>query len=140
MKVLIDTDVISELSRRTERINPSVRAWFTTLSIHDAYLSAITIEEIERGIVLIEKRDPIGSQRLRRWFQESVLTAFDTRIIPFDVEIAIQTAHLHLVRPRPTNDARIAATALVHGLTVATHNTRDFADMNVSLIDPFDPH
>jgi predicted nucleic acid-binding protein len=132
---LLDTVVVSDLGKT--RVAPSLAGWASTADLERACLSVITVEEIELGILLKERRDPLAASRLRRWFEVAVLEAFSGRILAVDVEIARLAASLHVSRTRPASGARIAATALVHGLTLVTRNPADFQDTGVSLLNPY---
>ncbi len=85
----------------------------------------------------MERRDIIQGAILRRWFEQEVLARLAPRILPVDIAIARRCAALHVPDPRPERDALIAATALVHGLTVVTRNTADFEPMGVKLFNPW---
>ena len=136
MTYLVDTNVWSEL-RNSGRADGNVRAWAETVDPADMYLSVVTVFELERGVLLIERRDPQQGARLRRWLEQHVLEPFDTQILPIDTPIARRSAALHIPDPRPERDALIAATALTHGLTVTTRNTVDFEPMSVALLNPW---
>jgi predicted nucleic acid-binding protein len=134
---LLDTNVLSELRRR-HRADPKVAAWAAGLHPADSFLSAITILEIERGVLLRQRHDPTQGAVLRAWLDERVLPHFEGRILPVDTAVAQRCAALHVPDPRPHQDALIAATALVHGLTLATRNVADFQEMGVGLVNPWD--
>jgi predicted nucleic acid-binding protein len=133
---LIDTNVWSELRNRG-RVDTNVRAWAEAADPAQLYLSVVTAFELERGVLLIERRDPQQGSRLRRWLEERVLEPFDRQILPIDAPIARRCAALHIPDPRPERDALIAATALTHGLTVVTRNVADFVPMGVALLNPW---
>lgn len=136
---LLDTNVASELRKaRTGRIAPSVRAWAERTPETHMYLSTITVLELEIGVLQMERRDPSQGRALRRWFERQILASFTDRILEFDIATARRCARHHVPDRRPTNDAIIAATALVHGLTVVTRNTRDFEATGVPLLDPWE--
>lgn len=135
---LLDTNVLSEL-RRPERANVNVRTWASTMPTDLYSISAVTILELERGTLLMERRDAVQGAILRRWLQQEILVGFATRILSIDGAIARQCAHLHVPNPRPERDALIAATAMTHGLTVVTRNTADFEPMGVPLLNPWLP-
>jgi toxin FitB len=101
------------------------------------FLSVITVEELEIGVRLAERRDRHGGAVLRDWLDGHVLPAFAGRVLPIDTLVARTSAALHVPDPRPVRDAYIAATALVHGLTVATRNTTDFTTTTVAVYDPW---
>jgi len=135
MSFLLDTNVVSEL--RKPRADERVVAWASALPTRDAFVSVVTIREIEAGVLLVERRDREQGAALRTWFARSVLAGYADRILPIDLAVARRAAALHVPDPRPERDALIAATALVHGLTVATRNVADFQPMAVDLIDPW---
>jgi predicted nucleic acid-binding protein len=134
---LIDTNVVSELRRR-ERAAPRVREWAGGASDTDSYLSVITILEIQKGILMVERRDERQAQSLQSWLDSALLPRFATRILSIDAAVARRCAALHVPDPRPDRDALIAATALVHGLTVVTRNSSDFEGTGVKLLNPWD--
>jgi predicted nucleic acid-binding protein len=137
--LLLDTNVISELRKvRFGKADPNVAKWSEGLDTADLFISTITIHELEIGILLAERHDPPQGSTLRKWLETQVLSAFDGRVLPLDVAVARRAAKLHLPDPRPINDAFIAATALVHGMTLATRNLSDFASTNVPLLNPWD--
>ncbi len=133
---LLDTNVISAF-RRPERLPKKVQAWADSVESGDFFLSAITVLEIEQGILARNRSDTAQGSILRDWFDNDVLPAFEDRILSFDAEIARRCAALHVPDPRPERDAMIAATAIIHGLTVITRNVADFEKLQVALIDPW---
>lgn len=133
---LLDTNVVSEL-RRLDRADENVRRWSQRTAGAELFLSAITIMEIEIGILRIERRDPPQAATLRVWLENGVLAAFGERILAIDLAVARRCAALHIPDPRSERDAMIAATALVHGMTVVTRNTADFAATGVSFLNPW---
>lgn len=133
---LLDTNVVSEL-RRPEKAHANVRAWAQSAPTDLFVLSATTVFELERGTLLMERRDPVQGAVLRRWLDHEVLRSMADRILPIDVTIAREAARLHVPNPRPERDALIAATALVHKLTVVTRNTADFEPMGVAVLNPW---
>lgn len=136
MTYLIDTNVWSEL-RNPGRADRNVRTWAGAVNPADLYLSVVTVFELERGVLLIERRDRQQGSHLRRWLEERVLEPFDRQILPIDAPVARRCATLHVPDPRPERDALIAATALTHGLTVVTRNVGDFEPMGVVLLNPW---
>jgi len=136
--LLLDTNVVSELRKTANnRADPAVAAWAARQDPESTFLSAITIFEIEQGVLRMERRDRGQGAALRRWFEARVLPGFDGRILPFDTPVARRCAALHVPDPKPERDAMIAATALVHGLTLATRNVADFQAMGAKLVDPW---
>ena len=136
--LLLDTNVVSELRKASAgRADANVLAWSGRHEPDSMYLSAVTVFEIELGILRLERRDEAQAAALRRWLEGQVLPAFEGRIWPFDVAVARRCAALHVPDPKPDRDAIIAATALVHSLTLATRNVADFQGMGLSLVNPW---
>lgn len=136
---LLDTNVISELRKvRAGKADPHVAAWADSMETADLYLSVITIQEIEIGVQLAERRNPEQGAILRTWLDNHVLPAFTGRILTVDIAVARRSASLHVPDPRPIRDDLIAATALVHGMTVVTRNMGDFACTGVAVLNPWD--
>ncbi|MCY3955231.1 MAG: type II toxin-antitoxin system VapC family toxin [Nitrospira sp.] len=136
---LLDTNVIAELRKATSpKVDQKVLAWAYSVSIASLFLSVITVLELETGTLLIERRDPTQGAVLRSWLNTHVLPAFSDRILPVDTAVAQRCARLHVPDPRSDRDALIAATALVHGMTVVTRNTKDFAPTGVALLNPWE--
>jgi predicted nucleic acid-binding protein len=134
---LLDTNVLSDLRRR-DRTHPGVAAWADGVVPADLFLSAVSILEIELGVLLIERRNATQGAMLRAWLETQILPVFDDRILPIDTEVARYCAALHVPDARSERDALIAATALVHHLTVVTRNVADFTSMGVALLNPWD--
>ncbi|MCI3944822.1 VapC toxin family PIN domain ribonuclease [Pseudomonas syringae] len=132
---LLDTNVVSELRKRNADAN--VLRWSRTRLASSLFISSITILELETGILRIERRDPTQGAALRMWLDHHVLKAFAGRILPIDTQVAKRCARLHVPDPRSECDALIAATALVHGMTVVTRNTADFQSCGVALLNPW---
>ncbi|MTD12896.1 PIN domain-containing protein [Nakamurella sp. YIM 132087] len=139
MNHLLDTNVISELRKSGSSASRAVRNWVAGMAPESLFLSVITVMEIDIGVGRVERRDPQQGKRLRAWLDERVLLAFDLRILPVDLPVARWAARSHVPDPRPERDALIAATAAVHGMVLATRNTRDFSAMPVQLFDPWSP-
>lgn len=138
MTYLLDTNVVSELRKvRAGRADARVAAWADSVDAADLHLSVISLHEIEIGVLLAERRDPAQGAVLRAWLERHVVPAFTGRIVAVDAAVARRSARLHAPDPRPLRDALIAATALVHGMTVVTRNVADFAPAGVSLLDPW---
>lgn len=133
---ILDTNVVSEL-RKGRKAHRSVRIWAQALPAASLYLSAISILELEIGILLIERRDRKQGVVLRAWMDEHVLPTFAGRVLAIDTIVAQRCAALHVPNPQSDRDALIAATALVHGMTVATRNVSHFQPMGVALVDPW---
>lgn len=135
---LVDTNVISELRRGTHA-DVAVRAWALERLREDLYCSAISILELRIGALRALRKDPPKGRLLREWLEVRVIPDFGDRIIAVDTEIALACAPLHVPDPKPHRDAFIAATALVHDLTVVTRNTSNFERMGVKLLNPWMP-
>lgn len=133
---LLDTNVISEL-RRPHKANKNVVAWADANSALNFFLSAISVLEIELGTLRIARRDHGRGAVLRSWIDEQILPRFEGRILAIDTAVAQRCARLHVPDPRAERDALIAATAMVHGLTVVTRNIADFEPMGVALLNPW---
>lgn len=135
---LLDTNVVSELRKvGSKRIDLRVEKWAKSISGVQTFISAITIFELERGVLLTERRDRVQGSMLRKWLDDRVLTEYSDRIIPIDTNIARRCASLHVPNPMPDYDALIAATALEHCLILVTRNTKDFDKMGVKLLNPW---
>lgn len=138
MKYLLDTNVLSELRKVGDgKADANVTKWVGAQDSNDLFISAITILEIERGILTIQRRDAAQGSRLRGWMDSRVRPEFAERVLPIDDAITTRCAHLHIPDRRNEADALIAATALVHGLTVVTRNVQDFDDTGVIIVDPW---
>jgi predicted nucleic acid-binding protein len=138
MMFVLDTNVLSELRKvRLGKANTNVTAWAESVDAADLFVSAITIMELELGVLSIERKDATQGAMLRSWLEQQVLPEFARRTLPVDTAVAQRCARLHVPDKRSERDALIAATALVHGMTVVTRNTADFVPTGVSLIDPW---
>jgi len=138
LSYLLDTNVVSELRKIGDgKADERVAAWVDAEDAESFFISAITILELERGVLGIQRRDAAQGARLRAWLDNHVRPEFAGRILPVDDQIATRCAHLHIPDRRNEVDALIAATALVHGLTVVTRNVRDFEGTGVVVIDPW---
>jgi predicted nucleic acid-binding protein len=112
--------------------------WADSVDAGSLHISAITILELEIGILQVQPRDAWQGALLRTWFDTLVLPEFQGGILPVDTAVARSCARLHVPDPRAERDALIAATALVHGMTVVTRNLADFAPTGVPLLNPWD--
>ena len=136
---ILDTDVVSELRKvESRKGHLQVAAWSEQVIVGETFLSAITIHELELGILLLERKDKRQGAILRAWIDTRVLPEFEGRILPIDAAVALRCAKLHVPDPRPMRDALIAATASVHHMTVVTRNVRDFEPMGVEVLNPWE--
>jgi len=133
---ILDTNVVSEL-RKGRTADRAVRTWAAALPAASLYLSVVSILELEIGILLIERRDRKQGGVLRAWMDSHVLPSFSGRILAIDTAVARQCAALHVPDPRSDRDALIAATALVHGMTVVSRNISHFQLTGVAVINPW---
>ncbi|ACB81315.1 PilT protein domain protein [Methylorubrum populi BJ001] len=135
---VLDTCVVSELRKvRSGRADPGVAAFEKTVDASALFLSAVTILELELGILALERKDAAQSSVLRAWLEKNVLPEFSSRTLPVDVAVARRCARLHVPDRRSERDAFIAATALVHGMSVVTRNVADFEPTGVAIINPW---
>lgn len=136
---ILDTNAVSELRKvQFGKANSRFVQWADKTSPSDIYVSAITIMELEIGALQMERRDVAQGAILRRWLETQVLPSFGGRILPIDMDVARRCAHLHVPDRKNERDALIAATALVHKMTVVTRNVADFASTGVALVNPWD--
>ncbi|MBX9909258.1 MAG: type II toxin-antitoxin system VapC family toxin [Beijerinckiaceae bacterium] len=133
---LLDTNVVSEL-RNLRIAEPAVIAWSRQHNGDHFFLSAVTVFELERGALRALRRDERKGTMLRSWINDYVLPIFKGRILTFDVDVALRCAAMHMPDPRPERDSMIAATASIHGLTVATRNVADFEACGVPVFNPW---
>ena len=135
---ILDTNVVSELRKaKTGKADRNVLAWASSVSSGSLFLSAITVLELETGVLQKERSDLVQGSLLRTWLDGHVLPAFQGRVLPVDTAVALRCAKLHIPDPRAERDALFAATAMVHGMTVVTRNVSDFVATGVSLLNPW---
>lgn len=135
---LLDTNVISELRKaKSDRADKNVISWANRVATSSLFLSVISILELETGVLLVERKDPVQGRVLRSWLNDQVLPVFSEQILPIDTLVARTCAKLHVPDPRSDRDALIAATALVHNMVVVTRNEDDFAPTGVGILNPW---
>jgi toxin FitB len=141
---LLDTNVLSEMRKasRTKasssRIDRRVEKWVTSVSPMDLHLSVISVLELERGCHLLRRRDPAQADVIHLWVRKGLLPGFEGRILGIDVEVVQCCAGLGILDPLDFRDSLIAATALVHGMTVVTRTVRHFESTGVALLNPWE--
>ena len=135
---LLDTNVVSELRKaRAGKADAQVVAWASSVPAASLYLSVMSVQELELGVLRVERRDKAQGAILRLWLDDHVLPAFAGRMLPIDTAVALRSARLHVPDRRSERDCLIAATGLVHGMTVVTRNVDDFAATGVALLNPW---
>lgn len=135
MRYVLDTNVVSAL--RVRGCHVGVENWVSRFAPNDLFVTALTVAEIERGIIAKERVDQAQGDVLRRWFEQRVLSAFGERVLPFDLASARVLAGYRVPEHAPLDDALIAAVAEAHGMTVATRNTKHFEPLGVPCVDPW---
>lgn len=136
MKYLLDTNVVSAL--RVRGRNRPVEVWAASIPIGDQFVSALTIAEIERGVMAKERSDTEQGAVLRRWFDQNVLPAFAGRVLPFDLSAARILAAYRIPEHAPFADALIAAVAESAEMTVVTRNTSHCEPLGVPCLNPWE--
>ena len=136
MRYVLDTNVVSAL--RVRGRNPSVEAWAASVPVVDQFVTAMSIAEIERGVIVKERSDPKQGTILRRWFEDRVLPAFAGRVLSFDLPAARVLATYRVPEHAPLDDALIAAVAEAAEMVVATRNTKHFTPFGVYCINPWE--
>lgn len=135
---LLDTNVVSELRKaRAGKADPNVTRWADSVDASELYLSVISVQELEIGVLLVERLDAVQGAMLRSWLNDHVLPAFTGRILPVDTKVALRSTHMHVPDPHPVRDGLIAATALVHGMTIVTRNVDDFIRTGGMVLNPW---
>ena len=132
---LLDTNVVSELRKR-ERCAPKVDAWARTVPRNQDFLSVLVAGELRRGAALKRRSDPAAADALEKWIAR-LTELYGERILPVTLEVAETWGELGAVRPIPPEDGLLAATALVHGLTLVTRNIKDVEGLGVSFLNPW---
>ena len=136
MSFLLDTNILSEI-RKGDRCNPGVSAWIQEVSPDDLFVSVLTLGEIVKGIHRIRRRDPSSAESLQGWL-DGVVRGYADRILIVDHAVAEEWGRLNSHDPLSTIDSLLAATAIVHSMTLVTRNVRDVARTGVHCLDPFE--
>jgi predicted nucleic acid-binding protein len=135
---LLDTNVVSELRKSADgRINKGVQSWAEAIFPELMFISAITVLELEIGVLQIERRDKKQGAVLRHWLNQNVLPAFSDRVLPVDLAVAQRCASLHVPNPKSERDSMIAASAMESRMTIVTRNVSDFSQSGVKVFDPW---
>ena len=136
VKYLLDTNIISEI-RKGPRCHPNVAAWYSNLEEESLYLSVLVLGEIRKGIEGLRGRDAGKANVLDLWL-EQLQTSFQSQILPVDITISQEWGRLSSLHTVPVIDGLLAATATAHRLVLVTRNTRDFADLGIQVLNPFE--
>lgn len=135
---LLDTNVLSEIRKiGSGKANTGVVDWSKMIHPDDLFISVITLLEIEQGILKLQRKDTNQAKRYAKWLYDDVIPQFAKHTINIDSKIALKCASLHVPDKRPANDALIASTAIIHGLTLVTRNVADFQRLPVAILNPF---
>jgi toxin FitB len=135
IRYLIDANVVSEM--RKPKPHGGAFDWLQGLELGQGFFSAVTFGEIQKGVELTRQQDPLKANEIEAW---AMHLERSSQVLPMDAACFREYARLMHGRPHSLGeDAMIAATARVHGLTVATRNERDFARLGVGVFNPFKP-
>jgi toxin FitB len=134
---LIDTNIISEI-RKGERCDSHVAAWFALIDDHDIYLSVLVLGEIRKGVERARRTDAAPARAFEKWLS-TIKESYGERILPIDQMVADEWGRMSAIRPVPTVDTLLAATAKVHRMTLATRNVADVVGLGADVMNPFEP-
>ena len=137
MNYLIDTNIISEV-RKGARCDANVAQWYDSIDDAAIYLSVLVLGEIRKGVERARTTDPDQARALEKWLV-TVRGSFAERILPIDQAVADEWGRMTAKRPVSTVDALLAASAKVHGMTLATPNLSDVIGLGAKVINPFEP-
>jgi predicted nucleic acid-binding protein len=133
---LLDTNIISEV-RKGAKCDAKVAAWYDLIDDADIYLSVLVLGEIRKGVERARPSNPAQARALEKWLA-TLAESFADRILPIDQAVADEWGRAGAKRPVSTVDALLAATAKVHGMTLATRNVSDVADLGSAFVNPFE--
>jgi predicted nucleic acid-binding protein len=134
---LIDTNIISEI-RKGLRCDRHVASWYASIADQDIFLSVLVLGEIRKGLERLRLKEPARAGALESWLL-NISETFADRILPVDRAVADEWGRMSAIRPAPPVDGLLAATAKVHGMTLATRNTADVDGLGAEVVNPFDP-
>ena len=134
MNYLLDTNVLSETRR--SRPDRRVLRWLRETPPGSLYVSVLTLGEIAKGIAVLEMRDAPRALSVAQWLNQ-IRVEYGRQVISIDGTIAELWGRLSASRTLPVIDGLLAATALVHGMKLATRNVRDLKDTGVAVFDPW---
>jgi toxin FitB len=132
---LLDTNVLGEI--RKKRPDPRVAAWYAGVDDDELFVSVLVVGEIQQGVTRLQKRDPRQAAVFEAWLKR-LQREFADRVLPVSQDVALEWGRLSAGDPLPVVDGLLAATALVHGLTVVTRNVEDFEPTGVPVLNPFE--
>ena len=133
---LLDTNVVSEV-RKGRRSDPSVSSWYTGVGESQLFISSLTIGEIRRGIELARRRGDVDQAKTLETWLQTVVEEFSGRILSVDAQVADTWGRISAPRPVPVVDGLLAATAVVHDMTLVTRNVSDVEGLGARVLDPF---
>jgi len=136
VRFILDTNVVSALRVRGRHL--AVEAWAAAHPVADLYITAMTVAELERGVIAKERADAAQGLILRRWFEDHVIPSFSGRVLPSDLPAARILATFRVPEHAPLGDALIGAVAQAAEMTVATRNTRHFQPLGVRCLNPWE--
>lgn len=122
----------------TRRADPNLAAWADSVDAEALFLSVLSLQELEVGVLGMERKDPEQGARMRRWLNHQVLPEFAARILAVDQRVVLAAARLQVPDRRPVMDCLLAATALVYGFVMVTRNRRDFDIPSLTILDPWE--
>ncbi len=134
-RYLIDTNVLSEI-RKGDRANRGVRDWFEQNVGADMWLSVLVVGELQRGVKLIRRRDPVAAESLAKWVG-TIVDEYADQILDVDLGVALTWSRLGVPDRVPIVDGLLAATALTHDLVLVTRNESDVEATGVQIFNPF---
>ena len=125
-------------AERALRYVKCIAAWFASIDDEDIFLSVLVVGEIRKGIERARRTDPAQARALEKWLS-TLKQSYGERILPIDQMVADEWGSMSAIRPLPTVDALLAATAKIHRMTLATRNVTDVAGLGADVLNPFEP-